>query len=236
MRRFAPLAVLVILLAAASPAVAANPNAGVAMPPQARPFGSPLSEWVGSWLEWNLEVPASENTVFRGDTCEVGQDGKVFFVPTSITEGMDYSCTVPSGTHLLACPALTVFFLGLDADTVPELRAGVEETLTHLIDVQMSVDGQPLEGLLDRYAVVEQGTTTVDLPEDAIFGLPTGPREIVGGGVCVMLHPLSVGRHVITMSDAFDPTVGTVASSTTEITVLPAEPVGREGLTAGARG
>ena len=221
MRRFAPFVLFLTLLAAASPSVAAAPGRGIAMPPQARPFGIPLSEWVGLWLQWSLEVPASQNTVFHGDTCEVNQEGNVFFVPTSIDVDMHYTCTVPAGAHLLACPALGVAFLGLDADTVPEVRALVEESLTHLTDVQMSVDGRPLSGLLERYLVLQHGSTTVELPEDAIFGLPSGPHEIVGGGVCVMLHPLSVGHHVITMSDAFDPTVGTVASSTTEITVVP---------------
>ncbi len=221
MRRIAPFVLLLTLLAAASPAVAANPNPGVAMPPQAKPFGIPLSEWVGLWLQWSLEVPASQNTVFHGDTCEVNQEGNVFFVPTSIDVGMHYTCTVPAGAHLLACPALSVGFLGLDADTVPGVRALVEEALTHLIDVQMSVDGQPLVGLLERHVVLQQGSTTVELPEDAIFGLPSGPIEIVGGGVCVMLHPLSVGQHVITMFDAFEPSIGTVASSTTEFTVVP---------------
>jgi hypothetical protein len=221
MRRLAPFALFAMLLAAAAPAAAAGSSRGTAMPPQARPFGTPLSEWVGFWLQWSLEVPASQNTVFHGDTCQVNQEGNVFFVPTSIDVGMHYTCTVPSGAHLLACPALAVGLLGLDADTVPEVRAIIQENLTHLTDVDMSVDGRPLDGLLERHLVVQQGSTTVDLPEDAIFGLPSGPLEIVGGGVCVMLHPLSVGHHVITMSDAFDPTIGTVASSTTNITVLP---------------
>ena len=200
-----------------------NPNPGVALPPQARPFGTTLGGWLSDWLTWSLEIPASQNTVFNPNTCDVNQRGQVFFLPTSISLGMRYHCTVPAGAHVLACPGLTVGFLGLDANTEEQLRELVVEGLKPIEVVRMSVDGEPLEALLARYTVISPQLFTVDLPEDAIFGLPEGPRGVLGGGVCVMLHPLSVGEHTVRMFDA----VGTdfKASSVSTITVVPRRPI-----------
>ena len=219
MKRVLALALFLCVTLTASPAGAAgNPNPGITLPPQARLFGRTLSEWVDQWFTWSVEVPADQNTVFHPENCQLNQGGKVFYLPTSISLGVHFDCTVPAGAHILVFVGGTIDWLDANLNTEAKVRQDLESALTHLSTVRASVDGQRLRDLR-RYFVESPHLFTVDLPEGALFGLPPGPLGFLGGGIFLMLRPLSVGEHTIRLFDAFDD--GFQASSLTHLTIVP---------------
>jgi len=164
-------------------------------------------------------VPADQNTVFHPENCQLNQAGKVFYLPTSISIGVHFDCTARAGTYILVFVGGTIGWLDAVDNTEAKLRRTLEDALAHLATVRASVDGHRLVDLR-RYFVESPHLFTVDLPEGALFGLPPGPLGFLGGGVFLMLRPLSVGEHTIRLFDAFDD--GFQASSVTYLTVVPA--------------
>jgi hypothetical protein len=79
---------------------------------------------------------------------------------------------------------------------VNELRAVAAAIVDNPMTLEASVDGIPLQDL-SAYRV-QSPIFSITLPEDAIFGLPSGTFEPnVSDGYWLMLVPLSAGEHTI---------------------------------------
>jgi hypothetical protein len=67
----------------------------LAQPPHSKAFARSAGEWTAAWQTWFLANPDAATT------CELGQSGKVWFLPGLPTDATDpvlqVTCTVPTG-------------------------------------------------------------------------------------------------------------------------------------------
>ena len=174
----------------------------LALPPHSKAFGRSAGEWAAAWQHWFL------THLDAATTCELGQSGKVWFLPGLPTDATDpvlnVTCTVPTGKAIFV-PIL----VGGDA-TAEECEAGVAGVLEGVggIDaLTLTVDGRTISNL-GRYEV--QPATfppTVD---------PTGELISVACGYALRLHPLPPGEHIIHLTVA-----GTPVDLTWTVVVVP---------------
>ena len=85
----------VVMAPAPAPLLAAPGNPGV-LPPWSSPFGASYGEWGARWWRWILSVPAGGNPLVGDATafCDAGQSGPVWFL---VGQNGSHACTVPSG-------------------------------------------------------------------------------------------------------------------------------------------
>lgn len=202
-----------LLLGVTAPRAMADSNPQV-VPPFSHAFGATYPQLAGDWFTWSLEVPDRENVLFHPENCAVGQGGKIFFLPSSVSEGLEVDCEIPSGAAIMAHVGGTVTFV---RDRDPDQ---VRDHLTRFVTKNLSVvrarvDGQRIKDLRTYMTVSDQ--FHVDIPPDAIFGLRPGPREAFAVGVFLLFRPLSPGSHTITLYDEFSN--GFKAGVTVHVTV-----------------
>lgn len=79
---------------------------------------------------------------------------------------------------------------------VPALRASAAAAVDNPTTLEVSVDGVPLQDLSDYR--VQSPVFSLTLPEDAVFGLPSGTSTPnLSDGYWLLLAPLSAGMHTI---------------------------------------
>jgi hypothetical protein len=183
-------------------------------PPGSNPYGSTLGEWAGKWWQWFLSTPtAADSESMREDEsasrCATNQGGPVWFLEGVSGGAVKYVCTVPAEKAILI-PLLIGACSYADtpnARTDQELRScamsGNEGAL-----IELTIDGVKLEDI-NTYRVQSQ-PFALAIPEENPLGISAGPTTAVADCWCVMLEPLTVGRHIIqqTVSIPGNPTVG----------------------------
>ena len=209
-----PLAILVIVLAVmglvtpAAPAQDATPvPAGVVLSPDATVDGLSLAEWEARWWQWVLSFPEESNPLFdeTGERCSYGQSGSVFFL-AGASGSAEWACIVPLGLTILV--PLTVSecstvepppYFGRDE---AELRACAVEATNQAMEtvtiLEMNVDGQTV-GSLEPYRV-STPLFPLLLPPGNLLGSTAPVANAVANGYHVLLAPLPVGDHIITLS------------------------------------
>jgi hypothetical protein len=215
---------LSLLLITVSVAGAGNPNPGI-LPPNARVQGLTYGEWNALWWKAVLELPISENPMFGnyGPDCAFAQVGDVGLA-LAFAESVNVSCKVPAGMKLF------IGTLGAECSTLEDwpFYGGNEEELRACaqlfapVDLQVSIDGVAVQNLSDY--LVASPMYEFTLPEDNVFGLPTGTvGQSVAYDTNLMLAPLTPGQHTIHVYGAFDwpPPELFTYDSTFDITVTP---------------
>lgn len=191
--------------------------------------GQPYQHWVdeyGKWFFWKRttdDPPPDANA-----DCDGGQPGgPVFFIPhTQFGQETEFECTARSDQHVF-------LWLGGDIGIVNHEEGGTPESVTLDLDGRFahshgflfSVDGKstPAGG----HTIYRPSFYDVDLPEDNIFGLPAGEREVTMVGSFVMLEPFPPGTYeIIVQNSLFHPADGeatATAISTVRVTDAAAE-------------
>jgi len=203
------------LLAAASPVLAGNGNAGNPgiLPPQSNPHGKTYGEWSAEWWKWVYTMPQSQHPFYDTADCTEGQSGSVWFlggtfVSTSPETGVYVGtairdCTIPSGKALFF-PILNAECSTVEGNgtTEADLRSCAVWLEDHITSMFCEIDGAPVKNLA-QYRVQSPLFTFGPLPVDNIlayqrYDAPPGTTSpSVGDGVYLMLAPLSVGPHTI---------------------------------------
>jgi hypothetical protein len=154
-----------------------------------------LGTTLGDMWQTVLETPTSDNPFAGGDPC-VDLGGIVApLAPFSPT----ITCTVKPGTKVFVaaftseCSTLEAppFFGSNEA----ELRACARAVDAGITTTDVKLDKQPVP-----VEEVESGLLRLNLPKENIFDAPagTGPLSVAHGWVA-LLHPLTPGRHRITL-------------------------------------
>jgi hypothetical protein len=194
-------------LALPIPALAENPNPGVA-PPNSKAYGHSYGGWSAEWWQWFLSIPTPDHPAIGGD-CGEGQSGQVFHLAADFTGG-GLSCAIPAGKAVLLamvnveCSTVeTPPFFGADEE---ELRACAKCFADQIVvsSLEASLDGEALESLGSYRAA--SPLFSFDYPADNIFGIPGGPAtgDSVSDGYWLLLNPLPAGNHTLTFGGAFD--------------------------------
>lgn len=212
---FALVSALLLLLipthatAAAAPAQApqaAQAGGGTSwdrvVPPWARYAGKTYGQWGAEWTRWALGIPAPVNPLTdpTGAHCAVGQSGPVWFLAGTFGSGSaDRTCTIPAGRALFF-PVINGFAAEPPGEfTYEELR----EELRAAIDLDQATYEATLDGKRLRLSRAFRAASppppfALTLPEDNLFGAPSGLYDAVSDGYWVLLKPLRRGSHVVT--------------------------------------
>ena len=157
-----------------------------------------LSILSAEWWQWALSIPTSVTPPVGTHECMVGQRGPVWFLAGLFGDGtVIRTCSVPDGKALFF-PVInfvninTPNLAGQGPENLPvsTLRAQAAEFIDGATNLSVTVDGVTITNLRRiRSRVFE-----VALPEDNVFGAPTGIYSpAVDDGIYVLLHPLPAG-------------------------------------------
>ena len=220
---------------AAPPVALAAP--GDVLPLNARLFGKTYGAWTVAYWQWAMSIPFENNPWANDSTGEfagVGQSGRVWFLGGTLGNSATRDFTMPAGKHIFMPVhqwlfGATIFDCepsvpGVVCD-VPTLRAAAAAAADGAINMEVVIDGDPVSHP-DSFRVVSPSSFSVTLPEDSVVNVVGGIdldagtyAPHVSDGYYLMLHPLSVGPHVITVH-AENPGFGIVYDITYNITVV----------------
>ena len=214
---------------AAQPAQGGNPNPGI-IPLNAHFHGKTYGEWLAELHKWVFRVPAADSPVFEGNEGKIanGQPKHVWFLSNAVPVTTRHF-TVPAGTALYA----TMFSVAWDNQicvdpdsnySVDELRGFAKSIVDWFQDIEMQVDGIPVENAAAYRAIspVFDLTTVEQICEAA----PGTYGPVVADGYGLLLAPLSVGVHTIHLAakvvpDPSDPSQNVDVDIMWYITVTP---------------
>jgi hypothetical protein len=197
------------------------------IPVDARPHGLSYGEWLARFSQWYYSLPVDHSPVFDTADLSAGQSGDVWFLgvaavvseiePGVILVESHKSYTIPSGT-MLFFPVLSTGADDIDVggastgQTEEELREIANFNADFIVpeSLSLAVDGVPVGGLAD-FRVESPRFNIGPLPENNVyaddFDVPAGTTgHGVADGYCVMIKPLSVGRHTIQSAAVVDQT------------------------------
>jgi len=226
-------AILVVLLAAPSPASADEPGSSQGIfPVNSRPYGKSYGEWAAAWWQWAMSMPADRSAVTddTGEFFNESQGGPVWF-RGSFGTSSERTSTMPSGKALFMPVYQWIFGAGVfDCDpTVPgvpcvveDLYASAARNTEKATVLEVSIDGVPVRNVRDFRARSPEAFS-VTYPDNSAVGVPAGTyAPNVTDGYWLMLAPLSPGVHTLRVHVlAPDTDYGTLEyTSVTHLTVL----------------
>lgn len=226
----------ILTLCSVSSAVAGGEgaNPGI-LPPQSHAFGKSYAEWSAKWWQWFLEQPLAGGPADpdpnSGFDIRTGQSGKVWFLASALPDPV---IEIPTVTVLfiplvnVECSSLEAPDSGFHGDTAEEQAECAKFWADHILDPACTIDGRAANITEDFRVASPQFSFTAPTPW--VFGDTGGAGTAVGDGYYVMVSPLSVGEHTITITGKFhlsaeetggDP-VDFETNVTWHITVVPA--------------
>jgi hypothetical protein len=203
-------------------------NPGV-YPPDSTPYNLTYAQWSAEWWQWIFSLPQDVNPLVdqTGEHCAQGQSGPVWFLAGTFGGSVERTCTIPEGKTIFF-PVLNNANVKTDtSETEGDLRVTTKQETDNPAVLEASIDGVPLQDLPNYRA--ESPLFNVTLPEGNIFGVPEMSSEAVSDGYWVMLQPLSVGDHNLSIQGAGRPALtepgGIVTQVTYRLTIAPSPPV-----------
>jgi hypothetical protein len=199
-----------------------NQNPGV-IPPNAEFRGLSYGEWGAQWWRAMTTIPIVDGNhpYFYGGAFE-GPNGMLFLSGTG--GGAVIDITIRPGTPVFF-PVVNAECSVLEPDPFhgadeAELRACANGHIDQTSGLSASIDGVSVNNL-DAYRVESPLFEFGPLPGDNIFGAAAGTTTLsVDAGIYVLVAPLSVGKHTITIRGTFDEFDFTI-DTTFNITVAP---------------
>jgi hypothetical protein len=193
------------------------------------PYGTPYKNWLAKMWNWSASIPAPFHP-FKGYTpekCALHQLGPVWFLPPvpETNKKVIQSCTIPAGKAVAFDIESGECDSGLaevknDNDMVTCAAAG---NLPAFISLQGSVDRVEIPNI-NQYRV-QSDFFNITFPNDNVFDSKPGTFRAVVVGFFFLLHPLSIGPHVINyvdqVSNPTQPQNNHAKSVTWELSVVP---------------
>lgn len=208
------LAVVWLVAIAANQAFAATPGV---FPVNSNPqYGKTYGEWVVAYWQWAMSIPFSVNPWANDPTgayAATGQSGPVWFLGGTLGDSVTRSLTIPANKAIFVPVHQWIFGATVfDCDPsnpgvacdVKDLKKAAADAAKAVSLMEVSIDGQPVTDTKD-YRVKSPDAFSVTVPDDNIataFGspLPAGTYyPQVADGYYMLLAPLSVGQHTITV-------------------------------------
>jgi hypothetical protein len=192
-------------------------------------FNRTFSDWSAAWHQWADSMPAKKHPLFDTASCSEGQSGPVWFLggrfcaidinPECENAPAVRTCDIPEGVALYF-PVLNSACLDAEAANglcleagpfIPQMRKVIADIIDQTTGLQVTVDGERIEGNLRKKFRVQSNVYTSLLPEGNLYqalGEPVivkGSYVGVGDGVYVMLKPLKKGNHTLNLKGSFPP-------------------------------
>src|SRR5438045_4256157 len=183
-----------------------NPNPGV-IPPHARAHGLSYAEWGALWWHWAYSFSLAQFPPLQSGEldCGAGQSGSVWFLAGTAGQGpVTRSCIIPTRKALFFPICITIIndYPCPDPNFQPPPGESLEQFLTEgaqavinlVTQLEVVVDGQPLNDLFSYRATSHLLTFTADL---SLVGfdscVPGTPQYAVTAGYRIFLIPLPRG-------------------------------------------
>jgi hypothetical protein len=187
---------------------------GVA-PPQSTPYDLSYGEWAARWWQWAYSFTADTFPPAQSGPVDLSlhQSGQVWFLAGTVGQGpVTRTGTIPSGTTLFfpiisylndyPCPYDPSFQPAPGQSLEDFLTQGAEDVIAATTRLKVVVDGRPLEDPFDYRATSGLFTVTADPSLSRYDPCVTKDNTIlsaVADGYWVMLHPLPIGAHTISI-------------------------------------
>jgi hypothetical protein len=203
---------LATVLIALGALVALATPAGATNGPHVTP-GTPFE--AAAWTRWAFGTPTPGSSIADPANCNVAQQGYLRFLAPATDTGQSTACTIPAGSALVVSPGGGVATrAGGDGSTIRQLLQVASATADDITGVSVTLDGVPITAPRLRAPV----PFVLRLPADNVLGAPAGITAAAVDGFFVTLRNLSVGHHVVTVSDTFI-SDGSTLSLTADVTV-----------------
>jgi hypothetical protein len=165
--------------------------------------------WSARSWQWFFRLPEEVNPFFdaTGELCGYGQSGSVFFLPGS-SGSVERSCVIPQGVHvfvpLIGSECSTVEpppFFGRDEAELRRCAVEAVDDAESAVDLSMmavTVDGETVTDLASYRAMTP--LFRLWLPQENLLGSEQTVAESVADSYQVMLSPLTLGEHEVTIT------------------------------------
>lgn len=168
----------------------------------------PTRQLTSQWWQWVLSIPPADNPLLdtTGEECQAGDMGDIFFLVGTLGGSAERECTIPEGQEILI-PIINTICLdkpgGFEDPGVfdpPRGRPGsCQEDVVSFIDqasnLELTIDGVSIENLEDFRVL--SNPFPIRLPEDNLFGVPSGTYPGISDGYWVVVESLPAGDHAI---------------------------------------
>jgi hypothetical protein len=200
------------------------------LPAEADVAGLSLAEWSARSWQWSFSLPADANPFSdeTGAQCGFGQSGPVFFL-AGAERSTERACVIPLGVHIFVplagseCSNVEAPpFFGRNEAELQQCATSAVEMAKSVLDMtamRLTVDDQDITDFSTYRAVTP--LMTLWLPESNVLGSASKVAESVADGYQVLLRPLSVGEHVVTIVIP-GPQPGQTVTITYRLTVIDA--------------
>jgi len=172
-----------------------------------------LAGTTAQWWQFAISIPASVNQLLdtTGDNCMVGQRDPIWFLAgTFLGDKAERDCAIPAGVWLFfpVINSVQVNSPGICGQTgslsVAELRNAAASVIDPATGMHIKVDGIEV----NKPVRIKSNVFATTFPVDNIFNLLCGgPGSVHAGvysrsvddGYYVLLKPLSIGKHTLTI-------------------------------------
>ena len=147
------------------------------------------------WWQQVLSIPGVQNPFLdeTGASCGIGQRGNTWMLYSSSTGPLvDLKCTIPAGKPIFLAVSVVI--------CIPSLGETIEHNVQLCKDItdstnfmRLKIDGKFRNDLIKRRAFSRAFTLAV--PDDNVFGFPTGFFDSVHDGYYALIPPLKPGVH-----------------------------------------
>lgn len=175
-------------------------NNQVMYQPDEKPFGKSWSEWTIEWWKWLLSIPKPDNPAEHKAHKSIGRSQKnhdVLFLAGTTGGSAERDITIPSRKAvLLGIINFTTSFaeepgLKTDSDLISRAKSDIDD----IVNKEAIIDGENVKNL-DSYRI-SSPPFDLTLPDNNLFGAPSGPTRGISDGYWIFLKPLPPGKHEI---------------------------------------
>jgi hypothetical protein len=162
-----------------------------------RPFGLSYGDWTVKWWKWILQIPKSINPLFDmdGKNAYLNQiHDKVFFLCQTLESSEEFphrTVKIPKESSIFMPVINWVSVLGEDGETDEQLLQVARQRMDVVKDLHIYINEITLTTDILKKFRTESPFLDVLLPENNIFGLPSGQTRMVSDGYWIFLRPIS---------------------------------------------
>jgi hypothetical protein len=203
-------AFLTLVPAFAAPTPAANPGV---LPTTSKIFGKSYGDWVVSYWQWAMNIPAATNPWFNDSTgafAGIGQAGPVWFLGGTLGDSVTRDVSIPLGKAVFLPVHQWIFGAmafncepsvpGVTCD-VSSLRASAAAAALAVDSMDVTIDGTTVANF-QNYRTLSPSDFPVTVPDDNLVTFLGGPAVPAGtygpqvaDGYYLILRPPSAGQH-----------------------------------------
>jgi hypothetical protein len=149
------------------------------------------------WWQLILSIPGPQNPFLdeTGANCGIGQRGSVWYLySSSLGPLVELECTIPAGKPIFLA-LVTVICVPSPGETIKQNIEICREITDQTNLLTLRIDGESHSELIERRA--STSAFALPVPDDNVFGFPTGVFAAVHDGYYAKLPPLEPGRHTV---------------------------------------